>query len=192
MKQCWPSASAEPSAPTHRQPAKRAPSGRRDQGRREPGENLAPPRSRTVRFTIFSRVNYEFATPRPRVPARLRTMAALREIADILSASGLEIRPAEGLVLASGRALGAPNVGSGFSASTSPHATRACAATAATAVPHPAGHSQLRSTRKGGVSAVPGSCAAGTDVPSTRPATQNWHGRERAARAPFVLPSSHT
>ena len=119
-------------------------------------------------------------------------MAALREIADILCASGLKIRLAEGLVLASGRALGAPNAGPGFSASTSPHATRACAATAATAVPNPAGHSQLRSTRTGGVSAVSGSCSAGTDVPRPRPATQNWRGRRRSARAPFVLPSSHT
>jgi hypothetical protein len=86
-----------------------------------PRESCAA-RVRTVRFTISSRVNYEFATPGPTVSARLRTMAALRETVDTLYASGLEIRPAEGLVLASGRALGAPNAGPGFSASTSPHA----------------------------------------------------------------------
>jgi hypothetical protein len=119
-------------------------------------------------------------------------MAALREVADTLYASGLEIRLAEGLALASGRALGAASAGPGFSALTSPNAARAYAATAAAAVPDLAGHSQLRSARKGVVSAVPGSGAASADVPRPRPATQNWRGRRRSARAPLALRSSHT
>jgi hypothetical protein len=57
-------------------------------------------------------------------------MAAFPESADTLYAGELEIGLGEGLVLASGRAPGAPNAGPGFSTSMSPHAARACAATA--------------------------------------------------------------
>jgi len=64
----------------------------------------------TVSFTTFSRVDYEFATPRPTAAARLHIVAAFTESADTesadtLYAGELEIRLSEGLVLATGRAL---------------------------------------------------------------------------------------
>jgi len=56
-------------------------------------------------FTIFSRVDYEFATPRPVSDRESMHVAALPESANTLYAGELEIRLGEGLVLATGRAL---------------------------------------------------------------------------------------
>jgi DNA-binding response OmpR family regulator len=56
-------------------------------------------------FTVFSQVDHEFATPRRDRAATLRVVAAYQESADILYAGELEIRPDEGLVLATGQAL---------------------------------------------------------------------------------------
>jgi DNA-binding response OmpR family regulator len=56
-------------------------------------------------FTEFSRLDNEFATPWRRGAATLCTMSAYAESSDVLYAGELEIRPVEGLVLATGRAL---------------------------------------------------------------------------------------
>jgi DNA-binding winged helix-turn-helix (wHTH) protein len=56
-------------------------------------------------FTISSPLDYKFATPAGPGPARLATVASIPDNADTLYAGELEIRPGDGLVLASGRAL---------------------------------------------------------------------------------------
>jgi DNA-binding response OmpR family regulator len=56
-------------------------------------------------FTVFSQVDHEFATLSWDHAATLRVVAAYPESADILYAGELEIRPDEGLVLATGQAL---------------------------------------------------------------------------------------
>jgi DNA-binding response OmpR family regulator len=65
--------------------------------------------ARVASFTDFSRLDNEFATPHAHAHATLRVVAAFTESADlpaeILYAGELEIRLAEGLVLATGRAL---------------------------------------------------------------------------------------
>jgi DNA-binding winged helix-turn-helix (wHTH) protein len=56
-------------------------------------------------FTVFLRLDYDFATPQPRARGRLHAVAAFPDSADILYAGELEIRLGEGLVLATGQAL---------------------------------------------------------------------------------------
>jgi DNA-binding winged helix-turn-helix (wHTH) protein len=64
------------------------------------------PRANPCRpFTVFSPLDYEFATRCQRAPARLYAVAAFPDSADILYAGELEIRLGEGLVLATGQAL---------------------------------------------------------------------------------------
>jgi DNA-binding winged helix-turn-helix (wHTH) protein len=60
---------------------------------------------RRIPFTVFSRFDHEFATPRAVAPATLADVAVFPESADTLYAGELEIRLGEGLVLATGRAL---------------------------------------------------------------------------------------
>jgi DNA-binding response OmpR family regulator len=56
-------------------------------------------------FTLFSRLDHEFATPRRRAAETLSLVAAFPESPDVLYVGELEIRLEEGLVLATGRAL---------------------------------------------------------------------------------------
>jgi DNA-binding response OmpR family regulator len=56
-------------------------------------------------FTVFSRLDHEFATPLRRAAATLSVVAAFPESQDVLYVGELEIRLEEGLVLATGRAL---------------------------------------------------------------------------------------
>jgi DNA-binding response OmpR family regulator len=56
-------------------------------------------------FTVFSRLDHEFATPLPEKAGTLRVVAAFAESQDVLYVGELEIRLEEGLVLATGRAL---------------------------------------------------------------------------------------
>jgi DNA-binding response OmpR family regulator len=57
------------------------------------------------RFTNFSLLDYDFATPSATRAWEAARVASLPESADTLYAGELEIRPGDGLVLASGRAL---------------------------------------------------------------------------------------
>jgi DNA-binding response OmpR family regulator len=56
-------------------------------------------------FTLFSRLDHEFATPSRYATATLGLVAAFPESQDVLYVGELEIRLEEGLVLATGRAL---------------------------------------------------------------------------------------
>jgi len=56
-------------------------------------------------FTLFSRLDHDFATTGRIAPATLRVVAAFPESPDVLYAGELEIRLDEGLVLATGLAL---------------------------------------------------------------------------------------
>jgi DNA-binding response OmpR family regulator len=60
---------------------------------------------RAIAFTLFSRLDHEFATPRRGQAGTLCVVAAFPESQNVLFAGELEIRLEEGLVLARGRAL---------------------------------------------------------------------------------------